>query len=232
MKAREPGAEAHGAPASVIVTAQDVPWREVEAGVWHKDLWVDRERDRALVLRRLEAGVRRRRRHRGQELIFVLEGSVSDEWGTATPGVLAYAGPGCAHTETSDHGATLLVHSIGPGIEPVPGPPDGARSERYEPHEMPWTRGQPGTSYKKIWTDPDPDVNRRVVLLRFEAGVGLRHRHFGDELVFVLEGCLTDEAGDVTPGNVAYRPPGCVHTVGTEHGALFLAYALGGSEPA
>lgn len=218
---------------STIVAVDEIPWRAEEAGISHKELWTDPASHRALFLRRLEPGVRLLHRHIGQELIFVLEGAVSDEHGIAAPGMLASSPPGCTHTESSEQGATVLVHSIGGGSEPAHSAGDGPRSERFAPHDMDWKEDQPGTFYKKMWSDPDPSVNRRVALMRFEPGAAMaRHRHLGNELIFVIEGSLTDEAGDVTAGNIAYRPSGCVHTVGARNGATFLAFATGSSEPA
>src|SRR5437870_11636114 len=57
------------------------------------------------------------------------------------------------------------------------------------------------------------------------------HRHVGDELVFVIEGALSDEFGTVTAGNMGYRPNGCVHTVSAKNGATVLAIITGGAEP-
>ena len=59
----------------------------------------------------------------------------------------------------------------------------------------------------------------------------LPHRHLGDELVFVIEGALSDEFGTITAGNMGYRPNGCVHSVTTQHGATVLAVVWGRTEP-
>lgn len=217
----------------MIVAVDEIPWREGEPGESEKELWTDPASQRALLLRRLEPGARLRHRHIGQELIFVIEGAVSDEFGVATPGMLACSPPGCAHTESSDNGATLLIHSVGGGTEPARSIGDGPGSEYFAPHDMGWKEDQPRTFYKKMWSDPDLALNRRVALMRFDSGAAMvRHRHLGNELIFVIEGSLTDEAGDVTAGNIAYRPSGCVHTVGARNGATFLAFATGSSEPA
>jgi anti-sigma factor ChrR (cupin superfamily) len=57
------------------------------------------------------------------------------------------------------------------------------------------------------------------------------HRHVGDELVFVIEGSNADESGELTAGNLNYRPNGCVHTVTTKNGATALAVVWGRTEP-
>ena len=45
-----------------------------------------------------------------------------------------------------------------------------------------------------------------------------------------LEGANADESGVVTPGNLSYRPNGCVHTVTTKNGATALAFVWGRTE--
>ncbi len=68
--------------------------------------------------------------------------------------------------------------------------------------------------------------------MRYEPGAAIpRHRHLGDEQIYVLEGSVSDDAGTCRAGNYARRPPGCVHTVRSEHGALVLAITSGPTEP-
>jgi anti-sigma factor ChrR (cupin superfamily) len=84
---------------------------------------------------------------------------------------------------------------------------------------------------KRIWEDKVGE--RRATLARFEPGATLaRHRHVGDELIFVIEGANADESGPVTAGNMNYRPNGCVHTVTTRNGATVLGVLWGRTEPA
>lgn len=92
-----------------------------------------------------------------------------------------------------------------------------------------WTEPRPGVHWKILWEEGD----RRTVLVRYEPGAVIpRHRHLGDEQIFVLEGSVSDDTGTCTAGNYARRPPGCVHTVSSRDGALVLAViAGGGTEP-
>ncbi len=96
-------------------------------------------------------------------------------------------------------------------------------------NDRPWTEPRPGVHWKMLWEDGD----RRTVLVRYDAGAIIpRHRHIGDEQIFVLEGSVSDDTGTCTAGNYARRPPGCVHTVSSRDGALVLAVmAGGGTEP-
>jgi anti-sigma factor ChrR (cupin superfamily) len=95
--------------------------------------------------------------------------------------------------------------------------------------DRPWTEPRPGVHWKILWEEGD----RRTVLVRYEPGAVIpRHRHLGDEQIFVLEGSVSDDTGTCTAGNYARRPPGCVHTVSSRDGALVLAViAGGGTEP-
>ena len=79
------------------------------------------------------------------------------------------------------------------------------RSRIISTSDLGWEEFRPGISFKILWEDPA--TKRRAQMTRFGPGARLpRHRHAGDELIFVIEGELTDEAGTVTAGNVVYRP--------------------------
>ena len=92
----------------------------------------------------------------------------------------------------------------------------------------PWRERRPGVHWKVLWEEGD----RRAVLMRYDPGAVIpRHRHLGDEQIFVLVGSVADDTGVCTQGNYARRPPGCVHTVRSPEGALVLAIMSGGTEP-
>src|SRR2546426_110767 len=94
-------------------------------------------------------------------------------------------------------------------------------SEIFSLSDLAWQERQPGVRTKSIWEDPQS--KRRAVMTRIEPDAKLPlHRHVGDELVFVVEGAITDEFGTVTAGNMGYRPNGCVHTVSAKNGATVL----------
>lgn len=91
-----------------------------------------------------------------------------------------------------------------------------------------WVERRPGIFWKVLWEEGD----RRAVLMRYEPGASIpRHRHLGDEQIYVLEGSVSDDTGTCTRGNYARRPPGCVHSVTSRDGALVLAIMNGGTEP-
>ena len=75
-------------------------------------------------------------------------------------------------------------------------------SEIISLSDLPWQERQPGVRAKSIWEHPE--TKRRAVLTRLEPGAQLPlHRHVGDELIFVIEGAVSDESGTVTAGTWA-----------------------------
>jgi anti-sigma factor ChrR (cupin superfamily) len=90
-----------------------------------------------------------------------------------------------------------------------------------------WVERRPSVHWKTLWEDGD----RRAVLIRYAAGAVVpRHRHLGDEQIFVLEGAVSDDTGTVTAGNYVRRPPGCIHTVTSTAGAVVIAVMTGATE--
>jgi anti-sigma factor ChrR (cupin superfamily) len=218
-------------PLSEITSLGDLPWQDRQPGVRTKHIWEHPETKRRAVMTRLDSGAQLPlHRHVGDELIFVIEGAISDESGTVTAGNLGYRPDGCVHTVSSKNGATLLAIVTG-GVEPATERGPGPSSRVVTASDLAWIETRPGVRQKKLWEDT---VNpRRALLARFEPGAVLaRHRHVGDELIFMVEGANADESGTVTTGNMNYRPNGCVHTVTTTNGATVLAFVWGRTEPA
>jgi len=95
---------------------------------------------------------------------------------------------------------------------------------------VPWVERRPGVFWKTLWEDADG--RHKAVLIRYTPGsVIARHRHIGDEQIWVLEGEVADDTGVCTAGTYARRPPGCVHTVTSPAGALVFAVISGPTEP-
>jgi len=100
-------------------------------------------------------------------------------------------------------------------------------SQYVEATDRPWTERRPGVFWKVLWEEGD----RKALLVRYAPGATIpRHRHLGDEQVFVLEGSVSDDTGTCTAGNYVRRPPGCVHAVHSDGGALVLAILSGGTQ--
>jgi len=93
---------------------------------------------------------------------------------------------------------------------------------------VPWIERRPGVFWKTLWEDGP----HKAILMRYEPGATIpRHRHIGDEQIYVLDGSVADDTGVCTAGNYARRPPGCVHTVTSSTGALVIAITSGPTEP-
>jgi anti-sigma factor ChrR (cupin superfamily) len=195
-----------------------------------KALWEHPETRRRAVMTRIEPEAKLPlHRHVGDELVFVIEGALSDEFGTVTAGNVGYRPDGCIHTISTKNGATVLAILTG-GVEPVSERGNAPPSQVFALSELAWVETRPGVRQKRIWEDKLNE--RRAILARFEPGATLpRHRHLGDELIFLIEGANADESGVVATGNVNYRPNGCVHTVTTKNGATVLAVVWGRTEP-
>jgi anti-sigma factor ChrR (cupin superfamily) len=217
-------------PRSRILAVSDLGWDEYKPGISFKLLWQDPGTKRRAQMTRLAPGAQLPlHRHVGDELIFVIEGAVSDESGVVTAGNVGYRPHGCVHTVTSKNGATVLAVLTG-DIEPATERGSAPPSQIFTLSDLPWIEARPGVRQKRIWEDKATE--RRALLARFEPGATLPpHRHVGDELIFLVEGANADESGVVATGQANYRPNGCVHTVTTQNGATVLAVVWGRTEP-
>jgi anti-sigma factor ChrR (cupin superfamily) len=183
-------------PRSQIVAVSDLEWQEYRPGISFKILWEDPATKRRAQMAHFAPGAQLpRHRHIGDELIFVIEGAVSDESGTVTAGNVSYRPDGCVHTVTTKNGATVLGVLTG-DIEPATDSRNTPSSQIFTLRELPWVETRPGVRQKRIWEDKTTD--RRALLARFEPGATLPpHRHVGDELIFLVEGANADESGVV-----------------------------------
>ena len=217
-------------PRSRLIAVSDLPWQDLMPGLRTKSIWDHAETNRRAMLTRLEPGAQLpRHRHVGDELIFVIEGGVADDFGSVTSGNVGYRPDGCVHRVTSANGATVLAVLTG-RVEPAADAPAGPPSQIFTLSDLPWVDARPGLRHKKLWEDKTSE--RRAILARFEPGATLApHRHVGDELIYVVEGANSDESGPVVAGAMNYRPQGCVHRVTTVHGATVLAIVWGHTEP-
>jgi anti-sigma factor ChrR (cupin superfamily) len=214
---------------SQIIRVNDLEWTSMASALKAKALWSDPGTKRRALLTRFEPGATLpTHRHVGDELLYVIEGSIADEHGTTTTGNVGYRPNGCIHSVTSKNGATVLAIVSG-GIEPATDLTGAPRSQNFDLSEIAWTEAMPGVRQKPIWHDKE--TKRRAALVRFDPGAQLpRHKHVGDELIFVIEGSNADESGEVVAGNANYRPNGCTHTVSTRNGATIFALVTGGVE--
>ncbi len=215
---------------SQIIPVSEIAWEAMQPGVRKKALWADAATNRQALMVQIDPGADLpMHRHVGNELVYVVEGAIQDEFGVVTAGNMGYRPNGCTHTVSSPNGATVLAIITG-SVEDASERGDAPPSQIFSISEIEAVEMRPGVRQKRVWDDPE--IERRVVLSRFAPGSVLPlHRHVGDELIYVLEGSNADEAGLVRTGNMNYRPNGCAHTVTTENGATVLAVVWGHTEP-
>ncbi len=218
--------------ASQIIDVEALGWFTVTAGVQARPLWVAADNSRRVLFIRFSPGAALDRHvHDGDEVQYVLEGSVGDDYGTIEAGNVGYRPSGCTHTVHSSTGATTVAFITG-GVKPVAdGEVGGPASVVIDVGAVPEQELRPGIFAREVWSDPDRD--RRALVVRYEPGATIaRHRHVGDEFVYVLRGSLGDESGVITTGNAGFRHDGCEHTVSTTTGATVFAVVRGGVERA
>ncbi len=214
---------------SQIIRVSERAWEPMAPTIKLKALWSDSATKRRAQLTRFEPGATLpMHRHVGDELLYVIEGAISDESGTLAAGSVGYRPNGCVHSVASKTGATLFAIITG-GIETASEIGSAPPSQTIVLSDLPWADTIAGVRHKAIWSDKA--TKRRAVLVRFDAGARLGlHRHVGDELIFVIEGSNADESGEVMTGDMNYRPNGCVHSVTSRNGATVLAVVSGGVE--
>lgn len=221
---------AEPAIASRIIEVAEIPWREMHPGIHAKPLWTDDATKRRVQLTRFDPGASLpRHRHDGDEILYVIEGALDDDFGTVTAGNIGYRPNGCVHSVTTQNGGTVLA-CISGGVTPADAADSGPASQIIRLNEIAWADALPGIRQKPALHDEA--LHRRVSLVRFEPGARLQpHRHNGDELVFVIEGSNADESGELVAGNLSYRPNGCAHSVWSVNGATAIAIVTGGVTP-
>jgi anti-sigma factor ChrR (cupin superfamily) len=221
-------AEAAANP-SQIIEVSEREWQPMTPTIKAKMLWSDPATKRRVQLTRFEPGATLpMHRHTGDELLYVIEGAISDEAGTVAAGSVGYRPDGCIHSVTSKNGATVFAVITG-GVEPAKEVGDAPRSQIIVLSDIPWTDFMPGVRAKHFWSDPP--TKRRAIYARWEPGATLpRHKHIGDELLLMIEGSNFDESGELRTGNLAYFPNGCTHTVVSKNGHTAMAFVTGESE--
>ncbi len=212
------------------IQINQIPWVEGAPGMRTRPIWEDPATDRKAHIVEFEPGAHMPlHRHAGHELIYLIEGSLTDESGTIRPGNVAYRPDGCVHSNTSPNGALALAIIAG-GNEPATEIGDAPGSQIFVPEDLPWVKTPRGTFTKRIVANELADW--AAAINRFPSGAGIPlHRHHGDELIFVIEGASVDEGGVITPGNMSYRPNGTEHTVKTELGATVFGVVWGSTQP-
>jgi anti-sigma factor ChrR (cupin superfamily) len=212
-------------PSQIIEVAESA-WESITPMIKAKMLWSDPATKRRAQLTRFEPGASLlMHRHVGDELLYVIEGSISDESDTVSAGSVGYRPDGCIHSVTSKNGATVFAIITG-RVEPAKEIGTAPPSQTFVLSDIPWTEWMPGARRKIFWSDPA--TKRCAAQGRFEPGARLpRHKHIGDELIFMIEGSNFDESGELRTGNLSYFPNGCTHTVVSKNGHTAIGLITG-----
>lgn len=217
-----------------IVSVHELPWEELLPGVkrkriWGEPVWSDRPVPREMSMVRFEPGVRvpLHRHVGGDEIVFVIEGVLSDEYGDLVAGNVGFRPEGCTHSLRSEAGATTLSFLLGSAEMNSTRPGRGPACLNIDVNTMPWEPRLHGCAHvKSIWQDSATD--RRLLMYKAPA----THRidlgaYTAEELIYQIEGAVVDEAGLLRAGDVGVRPTGCDHSFISDNGAVGLAYIWG-----
>jgi quercetin dioxygenase-like cupin family protein len=150
---------------SQIIDVAEIAWESITPTIKAKLLWSDSATNRRAQLTRFESGASLpMHRHVGDELLYVIKGSISDESGKVSAGSVGYRPNGCVHTVISKNGATVLAIISG-GVEPAKEIGAGPPSQTIELSKIPWSEGLvPGMWMKAFWSDPA--TKRRAAMAR------------------------------------------------------------------
>jgi anti-sigma factor ChrR (cupin superfamily) len=222
----------HPLPRMTLV--HELPWRDLMPGIVRRTLWAgvtkgDPAVPREMSMVRYESGAKVPLHEHvdGDEIVFVIEGILSDEYGEITAGNVGYRPNGCVHSLYSTNGATTLSFLLGGGAMVSERPVKSPQSLIINVNAMPWQSADEGRfQSKSIWSDETTD--RRCILAKFPPGALLPpDQQAGEMLFFQVEGTFADETGVLAPGNMGYRPYGSRHSGFSEHGGISLIYIWG-----
>lgn len=149
--------------------------------------------------------------HGGGEEFLVLDGVFSDEHGDYLPGCYVRNPPGSAHTPASRDGCTIFVklHQFDPADQARVVVP--TRDAAFRPGLVPGLSVLPLHQF----------ATEQVALVRWAPGTRFsRHRHFGGEEIFVIEGVFEDEHGRYPAGSWLRSPDQSEHTPFSNEGCL------------
>lgn len=148
----------------------------------------------------------------GEELL-VLSGELCDELGCYGPGTYIKNPPGSVHAPRSQRGCTLLVKLRHLDAD------DGARVV-VDFNRAPWYPGLvPGLSVLPL----SEYRTQHTALVRWAPGTRFnRHRHWGGEEIFVIDGTFEDEHGRYPAGTWLRSPHLSEHTPLSSEGCTIL----------
>lgn len=95
--------------------------------------------------------------------------------------------------------------------------------EMLKDAQIGWHELRAGVDLRLLFQDAESGY--QVGLIRYQPGASVpRHRHVGDEHIYVLSGAQQDERGVYPAGSYVYNSAGSEHSVYSRDGCLVLAH--------
>ena len=90
-------------------------------------------------------------------------------------------------------------------------------------HDLPWSPSPEAGIERRMLEHQGGEVAKATSIVRYQAGSKFKtHVHDGGEEIFVLDGVLSDESGDYSPGTYIMNPPGSAHAPFSETGCTLF----------
>ena len=199
-----------------VLDSSALPWHASPAPLVQRRL-LERhggETARATSVVRYEAGASfEAHPHPLGEEILVLDGTLSDEFGSYGPGTYLKNPPGSSHAPFSEEGCTLFV-KLG-HLDPE----DSTRVV-VPTHQTPWYQGL----VEGLRVMPLSEFGtRHTAMVQWAPKTYFSpHRHYGGEEIFVVDGVFSDEHGDYPKGSWIRSPHLSQHQPFSVEGCLIL----------
>ena len=149
--------------------------------------------------------------HGGGEEFLVLDGVFSDEHGDYPPGTYVRNPPGSSHAPSSTPGCTIFVKLYQFDAADATRVVIDTRKAAFRPGLVDGLSVLPLHAFG----------TEHVALVRWAPGTHFRrHRHFGGEEIFVIEGTFEDEHGRYDAGSWLRSPHNSEHTPFSRDGCL------------
>ncbi|HDY7993048.1 TPA: cupin domain-containing protein [Vibrio vulnificus] len=84
------------------------------------------------------------------------------------------------------------------------------------------TDGRVGVNIREIFHDAGENGSRLALVKYDQAALVPEHIHTGYEVIFVIEGVLSDNYGNYTRGELIVYRPDSAHSLHTKTGCIFL----------
>lgn len=151
--------------------------------------------------------------HELGEEIFVIDGTLSDEYGNYGPGTYLKNPPGSSHAPFSEGGCTLFVK-----LRHLD--PEDTAKVVIHTFQSPWYRGM----VDGLMVMPLSEFGtRHTAMVRWAPGTYFNpHRHYGGEEIYVVEGVFSDEHGSYPKGSWIRSPHLSQHQPFSVEGCLIL----------